>query len=85
MRIRESQPGGESSQKETGDLGKVYFQFVKRFPGVLSQERLEHAAAKRPITAVPVPKKSHNFTDVRQTFRWTHRVFQRGVFRSTFF
>lgn len=77
MRIRESQPGGESSQKEAGNMGKVQFQFVKGFPGALSQEGPQHAAAHRPITAVPFPKEGQNFPDVGQSFRGTHRACHR--------
>lgn len=64
-RIRESHAGGESSQEEAGNLRKLQLQLIERLPCVLSHESVQHAAADRPVTTVPLSKKTKYFSDIR--------------------
>lgn len=63
-RIRESHPGGESSQEEAGNLCKLELQLIKRLPSVCVQESVQHAAADCPVTTVPFSKKTEYFADI---------------------
>lgn len=73
-RIRESHPGGESSQEEAGDLSELQLQLIKRLPRVVSQKGAQHAAADRPVPSVPLSEKSEHRADIRLLLLRWHRV-----------